>query len=467
MEETISRIDRSPSKDLLARSIIDGSFGRKDDLKSFLDMLYRIRGNYAIFLDGEWGVGKTFFVWQTIAALKSFSTQAYLEDFKIDKSTADQIAQAVKPSSWSEGNAQVPIYFNAWKYDFAGNPVVPLLDSLIESFPDQSDARQRTKSIRDKTVSLIGDLSFGVGFGPASVVYSPSDSIENARSEDLTDSISIQKDIRKGIMQILKQCLTERGKRAVLFIDELDRCRPDFAAQVLETTKFLFDQDFLTLVFTVNSKALSSIITSRYGNGIDGARYLMRFYDRKISLHGFNSMDYLLSISELEQYSYPDLINTASALADSRQLTMRDLNRCVTYLDKAFISICQHGAIEALHGFASSFMIDLALHFGSTGITPREFFSDSDLTKRYVELLPTYEHLASVLLQIEDDYFARSDSKTISHQATDSQILQSRMMELLDLFINPSPSINGAIPYAKQHDLRILSNMIRTCFELQ
>lgn len=203
MEETISRIDRNPSKDLLARSIIDGSFGRKDDLKSFLDMLYRIQGNYAIFLDGEWGVGKTFFVWQAIAALKSFSTQAFLEDYKIDKRAANQIAQAVKPSSWSEDNVQVPIYFNAWKYDFAGNPVVPLLDSLIESFPDQADARRRTKSIRNKTVSLIGGLSFGVGLGPVSVEYSLSDSIENAKSEDLTDSISIQKDIRKGIRQIL------------------------------------------------------------------------------------------------------------------------------------------------------------------------------------------------------------------------------------------------------------------------
>lgn len=268
-------------------------------------------------------------------------------------------------------------------------------------------------------------------------------------------------------MQVLKQCLTERGKRAVLFIDELDRCRPDFAAQVLETTKFLFDQDLLSLVFTVNSKALSSIVTSRYGDGIDGARYLMRFYDRKISLHGFNSMDYLLSISELAQYSYPGSIDTTSALADSRQLTTRDLNRCIAYLGKAFVSIRQHGAIEALHEFAASLTIDLALHFGSTGITPREFFSDSNLMKHYSELLPTYEPLASVLSQIEDDYFVLSGSKTTNRQTLDSQILQSRMMELLNLFISPSPSIKEAIPLARQHDLKILSNMIRTCFELK
>lgn len=465
MEEAIRRIDRKPSKDLLARSIIDGSFGRKDDLKSFLDMLYRIQGNYAIFLDGEWGVGKTFFVWQAIAALNSFSTQAYLEEYKIDARTANQIAQMIRPESWSEDNVQVPIYFNAWKYDFVGNPVVSLLDSLIESFPDQSDGRKDTEGIRNRIASLLRGLNFQIGLGFASVGYSFSNLNERSETENSIGSISLQKEIRNGVKQVLERCLAGRGKRAVLFIDELDRCRPDFAAQVLETTKFLFDQDSLTIIFTVNSKALSSIVTSRYGDGIDGPRYLMRFYDRKISLHGFSSIDYLLSVNELERHRNPTLVYATSDLADSRQLTMRDLNRCVAYLDKAFVSIRRHGAVEALHGFTASLVIDLALYFGSTGITPREFFSDSTLINRYIEELPTHETLVSMLSILEDDYFACLESKTINRQATDPKLPQSRMTELFDLLVSTFPDMKDVIPLARQHDLKILYEVINTSFE--
>lgn len=407
MDDAIRRIDREPDDKLVAKSIIDGSFGRQEELRSFLDVLCRIEGNYSIFLDGEWGVGKTFFVNQAIAALRSFSSKAFLEEYGIDKAMAAQISEAVRPDSWSDSNIQVPAYFNAWKYDFADNPTVPLLDSLIESFPDQSDSLKAARGTRDAVISILRGFSLNVCCGPASVGYSFSDLTDNQRM--LTDSISLQKQVRERIGELLEKCLEGRGNRVVLFIDELDRCRPDYAAKVLEATKFLFDQSSLTIVFSVNTQALSSVLSSKFGEGFSGPRYLMRFYDRKIHLHTFDSIDYLASIAGVDGLLNSDLINVTSELAKSRDLNMRDLNRCVSYLVGAYRSLEKHDMTSRyykretsypLHSLTVALPIDLALYFGSMGITPDEFFRSDDLIQDYAVSAPRNSLLRHFVVDI-------------------------------------------------------------------
>ena len=39
----------------------------------------------------------------------------------------------------------------------------------------------------------------------------------------------------------LRRFVTESGGRLVVFIDELDRCRPDYAIGVLEKVRHIFD----------------------------------------------------------------------------------------------------------------------------------------------------------------------------------------------------------------------------------
>ena len=78
--------------------------------------------------------------------------------------------------------------------------------------------------------------------------------------------------------------LVERGNRLVVFIDELDRCKPSYAVQLLERIKHYLYDDRITFVFSVNLGELQHTIKHYYGNTFDACRYLDRFFDLKIDL---------------------------------------------------------------------------------------------------------------------------------------------------------------------------------------
>jgi hypothetical protein len=65
----------------------------------------------------------------------------------------------------------------------------------------------------------------------------------------------------------------------VVIIDELDRCRPDFALGVLETLKHFFRADNLHFVLVTNRDHLALSVAHRYGSGSASGEYLQKFYD--------------------------------------------------------------------------------------------------------------------------------------------------------------------------------------------
>lgn len=69
-------------------------------------------------------------------------------------------------------------------------------------------------------------------------------------------------------------------KPVVFFIDELDRCRPDYSVKVLERIKHLFDLPNIIFVLSVNKKQLGHAIQGFYGtSSLDADDYLRRFID--------------------------------------------------------------------------------------------------------------------------------------------------------------------------------------------
>ncbi|MGY6568507.1 MAG: KAP family P-loop NTPase fold protein [Salinarimonas sp.] len=74
------------------------------------------------------------------------------------------------------------------------------------------------------------------------------------------------------------------GKPLVVVIDELDRCRPDYALSVLEVVKHFFAVPRVHFVLGVNLVALGHIVQARYGTGVDAADYLKRFISLSMEL---------------------------------------------------------------------------------------------------------------------------------------------------------------------------------------
>lgn len=73
-------------------------------------------------------------------------------------------------------------------------------------------------------------------------------------------------------------------KPIILFIDELDRCRPDYAVDMLEVIKHVFDVENVKVVLVTNTKQLRAAINHRYGMEVDAQKYLDKFLKYSFAL---------------------------------------------------------------------------------------------------------------------------------------------------------------------------------------
>lgn len=99
---------------------------------------------------------------------------------------------------------------------------------------------------------------------------------------------------------------TEEKKRPlIIFIDELDRCRPDFAIEILEKVKHFFNVPNIIFILALDKNQLGYSIQSIYSVKMDVDGYLRRFFDLEFVLpypSEGNYAEYLYNKFELDGY---------------------------------------------------------------------------------------------------------------------------------------------------------------------
>ena len=70
----------------------------------------------------------------------------------------------------------------------------------------------------------------------------------------------------------------------VFIIDELDRCRPPFALNLLERVKHLFSVENVCFVLVSHVPQLEVVVGGSYGLGVDARTYLEKFFHLRITL---------------------------------------------------------------------------------------------------------------------------------------------------------------------------------------
>jgi hypothetical protein len=80
--------------------------------------------------------------------------------------------------------------------------------------------------------------------------------------------------------------------KIVIIIDELDRCRPTYAVQLLERIKHLFGVGKVVFILGIDRSQLIHSIKSLYGTEFDAVGYLRRFIDLDYQLPEPKSGDY-------------------------------------------------------------------------------------------------------------------------------------------------------------------------------
>lgn len=113
------------------------------------------------------------------------------------------------------------------------------------------------------------------------------------------------------------------NKRLVIIIDELDRCKPTYAINLLERIQHCLDNDKLTFVFSTNLSELSNTVKQIYGSNFNGDSYLDRFFDYTLLLPEPNLKNYYDKVISFDNL---DLFDIAKEVAKYFNFTLRQLN---------------------------------------------------------------------------------------------------------------------------------------------
>lgn len=253
-----------PTYENLFETYKNNAIDRNQYIFQFIEILNSIEGGYSIAVDGNWGSGKTFFTKQVkmvMDAHNKFIENEHSEDNNTIVSIRNQHYGRNSFELWP----QVCVYYDAWENDNEEDPIMSLVYAILQSV--NTDYSFKNHNWINAGASIIEAFT---GQSWANVVA-------NLRSTSPLDELKAHKDIKCLVDEFLDSLLPEKGNRLVVFIDELDRCKPSYAVRLLERVKHYFDHENITFVFSVNTNELQHTIKKHYGNSFDGSRYLERF----------------------------------------------------------------------------------------------------------------------------------------------------------------------------------------------
>lgn len=308
-----------PTFENLRNSILKDMVGRNEEIARFIEILDTINNNVSIALDDTWGNGKTFFVKQTQLVIQSYDpSEEKLDDIK---QYMKKYFKAYKPKKY------LPIYYDAWSNDNDTDPILSIIFNMLKNINTLIEYDVVDESWWDRITNSLELISTTFG-GPR--IKNLLDSI---KGKDILEEIKKSKEADQ-ILNDLFDIVLEKypDTRIVFFIDELDRCCPNFAVRLLERIKHYFLHDKVIFVISVNSSELQHTIKRHYGNDFNANKYLQRFFDFIIPLPPMNIQKYYETIQfsdDTARYSIAKLI------MDYYHFSLRDRIKYLQYLKSA------------------------------------------------------------------------------------------------------------------------------------
>ena len=203
------------------------------------------------------------------------------------------------------------IYFNAWETDFSEDALLAFMGTVKRQLEDTAEdvaqawlpelARKAGGFLGRKALPVLarGVIRKALGEKTLDEVLALSDENEEdiaklagaVVEEGLKSQVEGQKSV-EAFRDYLAEMVSELTKdqddpakrKLIVFVDELDRCRPTYAVQVLERIKHLFSADGLVFVLAIDDDQLRNAVSAVYGTNLDADGYLRRFIDWRFTL---------------------------------------------------------------------------------------------------------------------------------------------------------------------------------------
>ncbi len=218
-------------------------------------------------LNAQWGNGKTTFIkmWKNMLD----------EDYKIPN-----------------------LYFSAWEEDYTKEPLIAVLGELNQYLEKNKIQNKNFKKVVESaqkifertlptllTIVTKGLLNkIGIDNG---LLQEASQILTEDSAKVLIENYSKEKEclaqLKENLTKVFEATGAKEGQPFIIFIDEIDRCRPTYAIEMLENIKHLFGISNLVFVISIDKAQLSKSIQAIYGQ-IDTENYLRRFFDLEVTL---------------------------------------------------------------------------------------------------------------------------------------------------------------------------------------
>jgi hypothetical protein len=246
-----------------------------------------------VAVDGDWGSGKTIFLNQLAGHLKK-------DGFQV-------------------------LRFDAFQADYNQNPFVPLVSRVLADMATISgDVKaQKFKETAIAAAKVLGKGALKLTAGALTAGLLTGSTFDNLAddlsglSEEIVDKYigeEIVKSVgREKTLQQFREALEKFAGRTaeealagsgltVLIVDELDRCRPTFAIDLLEKLKHLFSVPNLHIILGTNLSELGKSVSAVYGANVDGQRYLQKFVNLGVEIGNSCQSDHMTAASARQAY---------------------------------------------------------------------------------------------------------------------------------------------------------------------
>jgi len=316
------------SAENLRKSYINNILNRNTYIHSFISMLLNIEKGGVIAIDGEWGSGKTHFVQQVKWLLDSASENITSDVKTVLNNTSPKLDNLI-------GHKYKAFYYDAWKHDKSNNPFFTLLRTMILAFGGIDYFKDETSFIN----SLLKGASHIVkGVTPidAELIFKGTKALCGINDAEQFSELEFIEQMDNQVDSFLDYICEGQYDKLVVFIDELDRCRPSFAVELLEIIKHYFNNDKVIFVLSTNLSEFQYCIKQYYGDGFNGWKYLDRFIDLRLTVPTISTEDYY---KYLWQKTGTDRIDDISiACAQYFGFNLRDIQRYNQQVNIAFHS---------------------------------------------------------------------------------------------------------------------------------
>lgn len=327
---------------------------RKQPIQALTNLLRNLETPYTMSIDASWGNGKTTF-------LNMWKQHLRNEGFPV-------------------------VSFNAWETDFTGSPLVALTSELIEALEAYEEELNieldapvhKIQTLLSKLVptgvvgivyllnylstlqldaSLLSATAAGAsaGLGAVNSAIALTDGSKAGSQEPATylDAKSTIEDFRVELRSVAHELSVIHNNRPLIIaIDELDRCRPSYAVELLEIVKHFFAVNNIVFVIAIDKSQLSHAIKAIYGSDFDAIGYLRRFVDldfrlplpdRKTFMTQLMKQTGLLRLFENPyQFSWgysSDAQRLLGTFLNSPTLSIRQIQQAIHHLGLALASL--------------------------------------------------------------------------------------------------------------------------------